>query len=100
MVRFRDRESSGQSEMESADSSPTTLAPLPESALLAGGCGFFRYRLLEIFQRAAQAFFELDFRLPAEQRAGFADVGPPLLGIVLRQRFVGNLAFRAGDFQH
>lgn len=62
-----------------------------ETLLLADR--FVRYRFLEIIQRQAQAFFQLDLRLPAQQRAGFGDVGLALFGVVLGEGFVGDFAF-------
>jgi hypothetical protein len=54
---------------------------------------FFRDGFLEIVQRKLQAFLQLDLRFPAEELAGFGDVGLALPGIVLRQGFVGDFAF-------
>src|SRR5215218_3634695 len=48
-------------------------------------------------QRALEAVIELDLRLPAEDLARAGDVGLALLGVVLGQRLVHDLARGAGD---
>jgi len=68
--------------------------------LLLPGGHFFRNGFLEIIQRHFQARFELDLRFPAQQLTSFGDIGPSLSGIVLRQRFVADLAFRASHLYY
>ena len=51
----------------------------------------------ETRQHAAQAFLELDLRLPAEELARTGDVGLADLRVVDGQRLVDELALRAGD---
>src|SRR6266852_396262 len=58
------------------------------------------YRYAEIIQGQAQAGFEVGFRFPAEQSSGFGDVGATLLGIILGQGFVADLALRCRDRQY
>src|SRR5512132_1934099 len=54
----------------------------------------------ETRQHAAQAFLELNLRLPTEELARTGDVGLPDLRIIDGQRFVDELALRAGDTEN
>src|SRR5215211_2953362 len=51
-------------------------------------------------QPAAQAFLQVDFRLPAEHLARARDVWPPDFRIVDGPRFERDLARRPGDANH
>src|SRR6478609_7565881 len=54
----------------------------------------------ETRQHAAQTFLELDRRLPTEELARACDVGLPHLRVVYGQRFIDELALRAGDAEY
>src|SRR5207247_11471429 len=60
----------------------------------------FMNRFLEVLERQPQACFKIDLRLPSQKSSSLGDVRPPLLRIVLRQRFVPDFAFRSGNRQH
>src|SRR5579872_703918 len=60
----------------------------------------FKRRFLEVLQRHLQSGFEVDLWFPAEQSFSFGDVRSALLGIVLRQGFVANIALGSGDDKH
>src|SRR3954451_15796499 len=50
-----------------------------------------------LLDRPAQAFAQVDLRLPAEQVAGLGDVGLALLRVVGRERLMDDLRARLGD---
>src|SRR5216683_2302498 len=62
--------------------------------------GFLCYCFLEIIQRHSEAGFELNCWFPAEKLPSFRDVGTALFGIVLREWFVTDLAFRSCHFYY
>src|SRR5581483_8630583 len=66
-------------------------------ATLHPSCHIFSDSLAEIFEGHAQAVIKFYSGLPAQQGASLSDVGAALLGIILREIFVANLAARAGD---
>src|SRR5439155_26061880 len=64
------------------------------------GRPLFVNRFLEVLERQPQACFEIDLRLPTQKSSSLGDIRPPLLRIVLRQRFVPDFALRSGNRQH
>src|SRR6266446_567582 len=53
-----------------------------------------------MLQGPAEAVLASDLWLPAQQRAGTSDVGPPHARVVLRQRLVDDRALAAGQLQN
>ena len=88
------------------EESPSCLGFLPEEFLAALGMtasnAFFNKLLdgggdltAEEVESEAEAFLEVDFRLPVEQAAGLGDVRATLPGVVLRKRLEDDLDIRA-----
>src|SRR4051794_26657143 len=67
---------------------------------LLRGYGRFGYGVFEVVERQLQSLLQLNLGFPSEQTLCFRDIRTPLLGIVLRDWFVLDLALRSDYFEH